>query len=85
MTPTPSQRVEINDPMDCDIYLSGDAPVTPTATEARVCGQCGHATWIKTQQCMWCGFDKFATPARIGMAIAVALIVAALWLRHLPG
>lgn len=75
------QRIEINDPMDCDIYL-GSSPPVPAEGEARVCGQCGHATWTKTERCMWCGFDKFTKPARIGISIALALIVAALWIRQ---
>jgi len=79
-TPHP-QKIEINDPMECDIYL-GSTPTIPAEGAGRVCRQCGHATWVKTERCMWCGFDRWASPAKIGLAIALALIVAALWTRH---
>lgn len=78
-TPHP-QYIEINDAMDCDIYL-GSTPTVPGMGQGRVCEQCHHATWLKTSTCMWCGFDKMAKPARIALGIALALIICALLLR----
>ncbi len=69
--------VEINDAQDCNIIF-GDAPVTPLEKEARVCTQCGHATWAKTAVCMWCGHDRWAPVVRYGSIVVLLLITALL-------
>ena len=66
------QVVEINDPMECDIYLASP-PLAPGEGQGRVCGQCGHSTWARTPTCMWCGFERFAHTHKVGIALLTAL------------
>lgn len=51
------KTVEVNDPVECEVIIASDR-VTPEGSHARVCRQCGLATWAHTSACMWCGYDR---------------------------
>jgi len=69
-----TQRVELNDPVECEIHIGASQP-TPPAELARTCSQCGNMTWIKTAACMWCGHDPLARPLRWLVAVAAVVLL----------
>ena len=70
--------IEINDPTHCTfITQPPGAKLPPQQGQSRVCGQCNQQTWAHTSTCMWCGFDRWALPARIGLGV-LALIATGL-------
>lgn len=72
-----SQHVEINDAVDCDIYIGASARVAPDEHHSRTCPQCQRTTWAATAACMWCGHDRLSRPLRwlIALACLAALAV----------
>lgn len=67
--------VEINDSVDCDIFVGTDrAP--PAPEHARECVQCHQPTWALTGACMWCGHDPATRVIRALVGIACVAVSA---------
>lgn len=81
-----TQRIDINDAVDCDIYIGTSGPVAPDERHARTCSQCSRETWAGTSACMWCGHDPIARPLRWLIAAAcIAAVLVNIPLRVLHG
>lgn len=70
-----TQRVEVNQPVECEIYIGAAERPTPDADHARKCPQCHRDTWAHTATCMWCGHDRLSSPLRWLLAAAALLIL----------
>lgn len=78
-----TQRVEVNQPVDCEIHIGNAERPAPDEHQARTCPQCKRATWLNTSTCMWCGHDRTAKPLRWLVTIVTLLLLAVNFPRHL--
>ncbi len=70
-----TQRVEVNQPVECEIYIGAGERPTPEAHQSRTCAQCNRATWAHTSICMWCGHDRLSTGLRLLLAATALFLV----------